>query len=165
MLEFRPCRRKSCPRRAGPFAHDRGRNTAPSTMSCDGTMIGWPLAGMQDVVGRHHQGTAPLSSCASQRQAENVHGPSGRRRSRRLNAAAKPSGLQLDRLAFDQNRLERLDAEAMQRRRPRGLSSTGCSRITSSRMSQDLRTLLFSTSFFGLPSRLVGTGPLASSRE
>jgi hypothetical protein len=81
-------------------------------MSCDGTMIGWPLAGMQDVVGRHHQHARFQLRFERQR---NVHG----------HLVAVEVGVergadqrvQLDRLAFDQLRLERLDAEAVQRRR------------------------------------------------
>ena len=124
-------------------------------MSCDGTMIGEPFAGMQDVVGRHHQHARFQLRFERQR---NVHG----------HLVAVEVGVErgadqrmkLDRLAFDQHRLERLDAEAMQV--GARLSSTGCSRITSSRMSQT-SGFSFSTSF--LACFTVVDRPLASSRE
>ena len=81
-------------------------------MSCDGTMIGLPLAGRQDVVGRHHEHARFHLRFDRQRH---VHGHLvavevgvERRADQRV---------QLDRLALDQHRLERLDAEAVQRRR------------------------------------------------
>jgi hypothetical protein len=71
-------------------------------------MIGW----MQDVVGRHHQNAGFQLRFQRQR---NVHGHLvavevgvERRANQRM---------QLDRLALDQDRLERLDAKAMQGRR------------------------------------------------
>ena len=81
-------------------------------MSCVGTMIGLPLAGDEDVVGRHHQHARFQLRFKRQR---NVHG----------HLVAVEVGVEggadqrmkLDRLAFDQHGLERLDAEAMQRRR------------------------------------------------
>ena len=81
-------------------------------MSCDGTMIGLPLAGTEDVVGRHHQHAR--FELRFQRQ-RHVHG----------HLVAVEVGveggadqrMQLDRLALDQHRLEGLDAEAVQRRR------------------------------------------------
>ena len=80
-------------------------------MSCDGTMIGLPLAGRQDVVGRHHQHAR--FELRFQRQ-RHVHG----------HLVAVEIGVergadqrvQLDRLALDQHRLEGLDAEAVQGR-------------------------------------------------
>ena len=81
-------------------------------MSCDGTMIGEPFAGMQDVVGRHHQHARFELRFERQRH---VHG----------HLVAVEVGveggadqrMQLDRLALDQHRLERLNAETMQGRR------------------------------------------------
>ena len=67
---------------------------------------------MQDVVGRHHQHAGFELGFQRQRHV-NGHlvavevGVEGRADQR----------MQLDRLAFDQHRLERLDAEAVQRRR------------------------------------------------
>jgi len=91
---------------------------------------------MQDIVGRHHQHAC--FELGFQRK-RNVHG----------HLVAVEIGIecrahqrmQLDRLAFDQHRLERLDAQAMQRRAR--FKSTGCSRITSSRISQTFGTLFF----------------------
>ena len=80
-------------------------------MSCDGTMIGLPVAGRQDVVGRHHQHARFQLRFQRQRH---VH--------RHLVAVevgierGADQRMQLDRLALDQHRLERLDAEAMQGR-------------------------------------------------
>ena len=81
-------------------------------MSCDGRMIGRPLAGDQDVVGRHHQDAR--FHLRFQRQRD-VHGHLiavevgvERRADQRV---------QLDRLALDQQRLERLDAQAVERGR------------------------------------------------
>jgi hypothetical protein len=84
----------------------------PSTMSCDGTMIGLPFAGRQDVVGRHHQHARFELRFQRQRHVDRhlvavevgVEGGADQR-------------MQLDRLALDQHRLERLDAKAVQRRR------------------------------------------------
>ena len=81
-------------------------------MSCVGTMIGLPLAGRQDVVGRHHQHAGLELGLQRQRHVDRhlvavevgVEGGADQR-------------MQLDRLALDQHRLERLDAEAVQRRR------------------------------------------------
>ena len=81
-------------------------------MSCDGTMIGLPLAGRQDVVGRHHQHARLELRLQRQRH---VHG----------HLVAVEVGveggadqrMELDRLALDQHRLEGLDAEPVQRRR------------------------------------------------
>ena len=81
-------------------------------MSCDGTMIGCAVRRVQDVVGRHHQDAR--FELRFQRQ-RHVHG----------HLVAVEVGveggadqrMQLDRLAFDQHRLEGLDAEAVQRRR------------------------------------------------
>ena len=81
-------------------------------MSCDGTMIGLPLAGdstlFVDII------STRASSWASSAQRD-VHG----------HLVAVEVGvergadqrMQLDRLALDQHRLEGLDAEAVQRRR------------------------------------------------
>ena len=81
-------------------------------MSCDGTMIGSPLRGQQHVVRGQHQRARFHLRLERQRH---VHGHLvavevgvERRADQRV---------QLDRLAFDQHRLERLDAEAVQRRR------------------------------------------------
>ena len=81
-------------------------------MSCDGTMIGLPCAGRQDVVRRHHEHARFHLRFDRERH---VHGHLvavevgvERRADERV---------QLDRLALDQHRLERLDAEAVQRRR------------------------------------------------
>ena len=81
-------------------------------MSCDGTMIGSPFAGRQDVVRRQHQRARLHLRLERQRH---VHGHLvavevgvERRADERM---------ELDRLAFDQHRLECLDAEAVQRRR------------------------------------------------
>ena len=81
-------------------------------MSCDGTMIGLPLAGREDVVGRHHQDARLELRLQRQRHVHRhlvaveigVEGGADQR-------------MQLDRLALDQHRLEGLDAEAMQGRR------------------------------------------------
>ena len=81
-------------------------------MSCDGTMIGLPLAGAEDVVGRHHQDARLELRLQRQRHVHRhlvaveigVEGGADQR-------------MQLDRLALDQHRLERLDAEAVQGRR------------------------------------------------
>ena len=78
-------------------------------MSCVGTMIGLPLAGTEDVVGGHHQHARFQLRFQRQRH---VHG----------HLVAVEVGVEggadqrmkLDRLAFDQHRLERLDAEAVQ---------------------------------------------------
>ena len=80
-------------------------------MSCDGTMIGLPCAGLRmllvDII------STRASICASMRQ-RHVHGHLvavevgvERRADERV---------QLDGLALDEDRLERLDAEAVQRR-------------------------------------------------
>ena len=81
-------------------------------MSCDGTMIGLPLAGermlLVDII------STRASSCASsaQRHVDGhlvaVEVGVERRADQRV---------QLDRLALDQHRLERLDAETVKRRR------------------------------------------------
>ena len=94
-----------------PFAHDREVIQAEHDVlrrHDDRLTVGR----MQDVVGRHHQHAR--FELRFQRQ-RNVHG----------HLVAVEVGvergadqrMQLDRLAFDQHRLERLDAEAMQRRR------------------------------------------------
>ena len=66
--------------------------------------------------------------------------------------------MQLDGLAFDQHRLERLYTEPMQGRRP--FSITGCSRMTSSRISHTIG-LSFSTS--RLAALMVLAMPMISS--
>ena len=97
-------------------------------MSWDGTMIGSPLAGERmlfvDIISiaRFELGFQ------RQRHVTAIWSPS----KSALNAV-QTSGMQLDRLAFDQHRLERLDAQAVQRRG--AVQQTGCSRMTSSRMS------------------------------
>src|ERR1700747_1608156 len=76
-------------------------------MSCDGTMIGWPFAGCRmllvDII------RTRASSCASSDSGTctAIWSPS--------KSALK--GMQLNLLALDQDRLERLDAQAMQGRR------------------------------------------------
>ena len=75
-------------------------------------MIGLPLAGLRDVVGRHHQHARFQLRFERQR---NVHGHLVAVEVRVEGGADQR--MQLDRLAFDQHRLERLDAETMQRRR------------------------------------------------
>ena len=80
-------------------------------MSWVGTMIGLPLAGTEDVVGRHHQHARFQLGLERQR---NVHGHLVAVEVRVEGGADQR--MQLDRLAFDQHRLERLDAQAMQRR-------------------------------------------------
>ena len=81
-------------------------------MSCDGTMIGSPFAGEQDVVRGQHQRARFHLRFERQRHVHRhlvaVEVGVERRADQRM---------QLDRLAFDQHRLERLDAEAVQRRR------------------------------------------------
>ena len=81
-------------------------------MSWLGTMIGLPLAGRQDVVRRHHQHARFELRFERQRHVDGhlvaVEVGVERRADQRM---------QLDRLAFDQHRLERLDAQAVQRRR------------------------------------------------
>ena len=81
-------------------------------MSWLGTMIGWPLAGMQDVVGRHHQHAGFELGFQRQRHVDGhlvaVEVGVERRADQRV---------KLDGLAFDQDRLERLDAQTVQRRR------------------------------------------------
>ena len=81
------------------------------TMSCDGLMIGLPLAGLKmllvDII------SVCASTCASIESGRwtAIWSPS--------KSALKPlqtSGWMLDRVAFDQHRLERLDAHAVQRR-------------------------------------------------
>jgi hypothetical protein len=67
--------------------------------------------------------------------------------------------MELDRLAFDEDRLERLDAEAGGGSGAR-FRRTGCSRMTSSRMSQTSGRS-FSTIFFAL--LMVVTKPRSSS--
>ena len=114
------------------------------------------VRGVQDVVGRHHQDAR--FELRFQRQ-RNVHGHLvavevgvERRANQRM---------QLDRLAFDQAPARtpecRGDAASA-----RGSSSTGCSRMTSSRISQTSGRS-FSTSFFACFT--VVDRPLASSRE
>ena len=81
-------------------------------MSCDGTMIGLPLAGDRMLFVRHHQHARLHLRLERQRH---VHG----------HLVAVEVGVErgadqrveLDRLALDQHRLEGLDAEAVQRRR------------------------------------------------
>ena len=81
-------------------------------MSCVGTMIGLPLAGLRMLLVRHHQHARFQLRFERQRD---MHG----------HLVAVEVGIeggadqrmQLDRLAFDQHGLERLDAKAMQRRR------------------------------------------------
>jgi len=81
-------------------------------MSWLGTMMGEPLAGCRmllvDII------STRASSCASSESGTctAIWSPS-----KSALKAAQTSGLKLDRLAFDQHRLERLDAEAVQRRR------------------------------------------------
>ena len=81
-------------------------------MSWVGTMIGLPMRRRQDVVGRHHERARLDLRLDRQRH---VH--------RHLIAVEvgvvrdADQRMQLNRLAFDQHRLERLDAEPMQRRR------------------------------------------------
>ena len=81
-------------------------------MSCDGIAIGWPLRRRQDVVRGHHQ-----HRCLDLRlgRERDVHGHLVAVEvgvERRADERMDP-----DRLALDQHRLERLDAQAMQRRR------------------------------------------------
>jgi hypothetical protein len=68
--------------------------------------------------------------------------------------------VQLDRLAFDQDRLERLDAQTVQRRR-----AVQQDRVFADDFIQDIPDLgaFFSTSFFACFT--VEDRPLASSRE
>jgi hypothetical protein len=68
--------------------------------------------------------------------------------------------VQLDRLAFDQDRLERLNAQTVQRRR-----AVQQNRVLADDFIQDIPDLgtLFSTSFFACFTVLER--PLASSRE
>jgi hypothetical protein len=110
---------------------------------------------MQDVVGGHHQ--RPRFQLGFQRQ-RNVNGHLvavevgvERRADERV---------QLDRLAFDQGRFERLDAEAVQRRR-----TVQQNRVLADHLIEDIpdfRTLLLHQ-LLGL---LDGRGkPLASRRE
>ena len=81
-------------------------------MSCVGTMIGLPFAGERMLFVRHHEHARFHLRLDRQRH---VHGHLvavevgvERRADERV---------QLDRLALDEHRLERLDAEAVQRRR------------------------------------------------
>ena len=81
-------------------------------MSCVGTMIGLPLRRRQDVVGRHHEGAGLDLRLDRQRHVDRhlvavEVGVVGRADER----------MELDGLALDEHRLERLDAEAVQRRR------------------------------------------------
>jgi hypothetical protein len=113
------------------------------------------VGGRQNVVRRHHQDARLKLGFKRERH---VHG----------HLVAVEVGVEgradqrvkLDRLAFDQHGLERLDAEAVQRRR--AVQQTGCSRITSSRISQTSGRS-FSTSFFACFT--VEDRPFASSRE
>ena len=81
-------------------------------MSCDGTMIGCAVGRMQDVVGRHHQHARFELGFERQRNVDGhlvavevgVEGGADQR-------------MKLDRFAFDQDRLEGLDAEAVKGRR------------------------------------------------
>ena len=74
-------------------------------------MIGLPLAGRQDVVGRHHQHARFELRFERQRNVDRhlvavevgIEGGADQR-------------MKLDRLAFNQHRFERLDAQAVQRR-------------------------------------------------
>jgi hypothetical protein len=81
-------------------------------MSCDGTMIGCAVRRVQDVVGRHHQDARFQLGFERQGHVDGhlvavEVGVEGRADQR----------MELDRLALDQHRLERLDAEAVERRR------------------------------------------------
>ena len=88
-------------------------------MSCDGMMIGLPLRGREDVVGAHHEHARFHLRLDRQRHVDRhlvaVEVGVERRADERV---------QLDRLALDQHRLERLDAEAVQRR-ARGSGAPG----------------------------------------
>jgi hypothetical protein len=94
---------------------------------------------MQDVVGRHHQHARFKLGFERQRHVNGhlVAVEVGVER-------GTDQRVKLDRLAFDQGGLERLDAQTVQRRR--AVQQTGCSRITSSRISQT-SGFSFSTSF------------------
>ncbi len=110
---------------------------------------------MQDVVGRHHQHARFQLRLQRQR---NVHG----------HLVAVEVGVErgadqrmkLDRLALDQHRLERLNAETMQRRR-----AVQQHRMLADDLVEDIPDLglSFSTSFFACFT--VVDRPLASSRE
>ena len=124
-------------------------------MSCDGTMIGWPFAGCRmllvDII------STRASSCASSDSGTctAIWSPS----KSALNAAQTSgcSWIALPSISTGSNAW-------MPRRCSVGarFSSTGCSRITSSRMSQT-SGFSFSTSF--LACLTVVERPLASSRE
>ncbi len=110
---------------------------------------------MQDVVGRHHQHAR--FELRFQRQRD-VHG----------HLVAVEVGVErgadqrvkLDRLALDQHRLERLDAQAMERRR-----AVEQNRMLADNLVEDIPDLrlLLLTSFFACLT--VDEKPLASSRE
>ena len=81
-------------------------------MSCVGVASGAPCAGRQDVVGREHQDARLGLRLGRQRQVD-----------RHLVAVevgverVADERVDLDRLALDEHRLERLDAQAVERRR------------------------------------------------
>ena len=80
-------------------------------MSCDGTTIGWPLAGERILLVGHHQHARLHLRFERQRHVHRhlvaVEVGVERRADQRM---------QLDRLAFDQHRLKRLNAQPVQRR-------------------------------------------------
>ncbi len=84
----------------------------PRTMSCDGVMIGLPLAGLKMLFVLIISTVASTWASIESGRCTAIWSPS--------KSALKPpqtSGVQADRVALDEHRLERLDAHAVERRR------------------------------------------------
>ena len=80
-------------------------------MSCDGLMIGLPLAGLKMLLVRHHQRVGFDLGLDRQRQMD------GHLVAVEVGVEAlADQRVDADGVAFDQHRLERLDAHAVQRR-------------------------------------------------
>ena len=134
----RPCRRRPCPRPAHSPQHHRQVVEAENDVlrrHDDRRTVGR----VQDVVGRHHQHAGFQLRFQRKRHVDRhlvaVEVGVERRADQRV---------QLDRLALDQDRLERLDAKTVQRRR-----AVQQHRVLADHLVEDVPDfrLLFSTSF------------------
>ena len=126
----------------------------PSTMSCVGTVIGWPEAGDRMLCERQHQHAGLDLGLGRER---NVH--------RHLVAVevgvegGADQRVDLDGLAFHQHRLEGLDAQAVQRG-----SAVQQHRVVLDDLFQDVPDLGSCCSTISLACLMVVQCPVCSSR-